>query len=206
MPIEKIKNPYKGSGQITREQFLFYEMRTTAKLINEGLDEKELIEKIVDDNLFQYPTEKSVKAMAKTCTKRLKILNNKELVEAIAMQYTDTAKQICLYAMMKQYRLVWDFMINVIGEKYRLKDYSFGQMDVNIFLIQLQEQNDYVAGWSDATIKRIRQVLIRILIENGYLDDNKADHINSIWIDPILENAIKNKGEVRALTAFNCFS
>lgn len=206
MPIEKIKNPYKGSGQITREQFLFYEMRTTAELLNDGLDEKELIEKIVEDNLFQYPTEKSVKAMAKTCIKRLKILDDKELIEAIAMKYTDTAKQICLYAMMKQYRLVWDFMINVIGEKYRLKDYDFGQMDVNVFLIQLQEQNDYVAGWSDATIKRIRQVLIRILIENGYLDDNKADHINPVWIDPILENAIKNKGDVRALTAFNCFS
>ena len=162
MPIEKIKNPYKGSGQITREQFLFYEMRTTAKLINEGFDEKELIEKIIEDNLFQYPTEKSVKAMAKTCIKRLKILDNKELVEAIVVKYTDAAKQICLYAMMKQYRLVWDFMVNVIGEKYRLKDYNFGQMDVNIFLIQLQEQNDYVAGWSDATMKRIRQVLIRI--------------------------------------------
>ena len=144
--------------------------------------------------------------MAKTCMKRLKALDNNELVEAIAVKYTDAAKQICLYAMMKQYRLVWDFMINVIGEKYRLKDYNFGQMDVNIFLIQLQEQNDYVAGWSDTTIKRIRQVMIRILIENGYLDDNKADHINPVWIDPILENAIKNKGDVRALTAFNCFS
>lgn len=206
MPIEKIKNPYKGSGQITREQFLFYEMRITAELLDEGIDEKELIEKIVEDNLFQYPTEKSVKAMAKTCIKRLKILDNKELVEAIAVKYTDASKQICLYAMMKQYRLVWDFMINVIGEKYRLKDYNFGQMDVNIFLIQLQEQNDYVAGWSDATMKKIRQVLIRILIENGYLDDNKADHINPVWIDPILENAIKNKGDVHALTAFNCFS
>ena len=76
MPIEKIKNPYKGSGQITREQFLFYEMRTTAKLINEGFDEKELIEKIIEDNLFQYPTEKSVKAMAKTCIKRYWITKN----------------------------------------------------------------------------------------------------------------------------------
>ncbi len=27
--------------------------------------------------------------------------------------------------------------------------------------------------FNDETIKRIRQVLIRILIENGYLDDNK---------------------------------
>ena len=28
-------SPYKGSGQLTREQFLFYEMRTTAKLMAE---------------------------------------------------------------------------------------------------------------------------------------------------------------------------
>lgn len=28
-------SPYKGSGQLTREQFLFYEMRTTAKLMVE---------------------------------------------------------------------------------------------------------------------------------------------------------------------------
>lgn len=30
---EVIESPYKGSAQITREQFLFYEMRTTAKLM-----------------------------------------------------------------------------------------------------------------------------------------------------------------------------
>ena len=34
-------SPYKGSGQITREQFLFYEMRTTAKLVYKGLSEEE---------------------------------------------------------------------------------------------------------------------------------------------------------------------
>ena len=39
-------SPYKGSGQITREQFLFYEMRTTAKLLQEGLTEKEVIDRI----------------------------------------------------------------------------------------------------------------------------------------------------------------
>lgn len=45
-------SPHKGSGQLTREQFLFYEMRTTAKLVAEGLEDSEVMKRIVDENLF----------------------------------------------------------------------------------------------------------------------------------------------------------
>ena len=206
MPANQIVSPYKGSGQITREQFLFYEMRTTAKLMEEGLEENEIIKRIVDDNLFQYPTEKSIRQMAKTCISRLQALDDESLVTAIATQPTDTSKQVCMYAMMKQYRLIWDFMITVIGEKYRMQNFSFSKMDVNVFFMQLQEQDDYVAGWSDSTINKIRQVIIKILVDNEYLDNIKADHINPVWLDPILENAIRNNNDDRALSAFNCFS
>ena len=199
-------SPYKGSAQITREQFLFYEMRTTAKLICEGLEDNEIIDRIVEDNLFQYPTEKSIRRKAKACIVRLKGICDIDLVEAVASQSSETAKQICLYAMMKQYRLVWDFMITVIGEKYRMQNFSFSQMDVNVFFMQLQEQDDYVAGWSESTMKKIRQILIRVLAENEYLDDIKADHINPVWLNPVLENAIRSNNDDRALAAFNCFS
>ena len=203
---EMNNSPYKGSAQITRNPFLFYEMRTTAKLIQEGLDDTDIINRIVAENLFQYPTEKSIRQMAKACVERLKGMGDETLIEAVASQSSDTAKQICLYAMMKQYRLVWDFMITVIGEKYRLQDFSFGQMDVNVFFMRLQEQDDYVAGWSESTVKKIRQILIRVLAENEYLDDIKADHINPVWLNPLLENAIRSNNDDRALTAFNCFS
>lgn len=200
------ESPYKGSAQITREQFLFYEMRITAKLMCEGLEENEIINRIVDDNLFQYPTEKSIRQIARACVARLKSMKDVDLVEAIVLQSSETAKQICMYAMMKQYRLVWDFMITVIGEKYRIQDFSFSQMDVNVFFMQLQEQDDYVAGWSEATLKKIRQILIRILAVNEYLDNIKADHINPVWLNPVLENAIRNNNDERALIAFNCFT
>lgn len=199
-------SPYKGSAQITREQFLFYEMRTTAKLMREGLNEKEIIDRIVEENLFQYPTEKSIRQLAKACVQRLVGLHDEDLVEAVASGSSETAKQICMYAMMRRYRLVWDFMITVIGEKYRMQNLSFGQMDVNVFFMQLQEQDDCVAGWSETTIKKLRQILVRVLVENEYLDDNKADHINPVLISPVLENAIRENNDDRALTAFNCFS
>ena len=95
-------SPYKGSAQITREQFLFYEMRTTAKLMREGLNDNEIIDRIVEDNLFQYPTEKSIRQMAKACVNRLKAMGDEDLIEAVASQSSETAKQICMYAMMKQ--------------------------------------------------------------------------------------------------------
>ena len=143
----KENSPY--SATITREQFLFYEVRTTAKLVCEGLNNDEVVDRIVKENLFQYPTEKSVKKMALACLRRLEALEDRTLVEAIADQPSDVSRQICLYAMMRQYRLVQDFMLTVIGEKYRKLDSSFGKIDLNVFFQRLQEQDDWVATWSN---------------------------------------------------------
>lgn len=92
-------SPYNAA--ITREQFLFYEMRTTAKLLNEGLDKDAAIGYIVSENLFQYPTEKSVRKMALACIRRLKSMENESLITAIALQPAHAAKQICLYALLR---------------------------------------------------------------------------------------------------------
>lgn len=201
---QKESSPY--SAVITREQFLFYEMRTTAKLVAEGLNDEQVADRITSDNLFQYPTEKSVRRMALTCLRRLKALDDPELVAAIASQPSDVSKQICLYAMMKQYRLVWDFMITVVGAKYENRDMSFSRMDFNVFMMCLQEQDDWVASWSDSTVTKVKQVLARILVDNEYLDSTAADHLNPVLIYPILEDAIRSSGDTKALTAFNCLA
>lgn len=206
MSMQRDESPYKGSGQMTREQFLFYEMRTTARLMAEGLSEKEIIERIVKDNLFQYPTEKSIQKMARTCMVRLKSLEDANLIVVIASQPAEIAKQVCLYAMMKRYRLIWDFMITVIGEKYRISDDSFGKIDLNSFFLRLEEQDDLVASWSDSTISKLKQVLTRMLVENEYIDSARATKLNPVWLHPVLENAIRAKGDEIALPAFNCFS
>src|SRR5699024_1378332 len=147
-------SPYKGSGQITREKFLFYEMRTAARLMEEGLSDSDVEERIVEDNLFQYPTEKSIRQMAKTCIRRLHGLQDESLIAAVAAMPQDAAKQIWLHAMMKLYLLVWGFMFSVIGQKYLMLDFSLSKMDVNVFFMQLQEQDDYVAGWSEGSMKK----------------------------------------------------
>ena len=201
-----MNSTYPYIASLTREPFLFYEMRTTAKLLTSGLSAEDAVAQITVENLFQYPTEKSIARMAKACVKRLQAMEDADLIHAIATQPTEIAKQICLYAMMKQSRLVWEFMLTVIGEKYRSKDSSFGRIDLNTYFIRLQEQDDTVASWSEGTITKLKQVLAKILVETEYLDDVRADHLNPVYLHPILENAIRSHGDLAVLPAFNCFS
>ena len=204
MPLNYASSsPYRAS--VTREPLLFYEMRTTARLLSDGVSDDEAIDQIVAENLFQYPTEKSVRRMAKACVTRLRNMKDNEMITAIADQPQDVSKQLCLYAMMKQYRLVLDFMLTVIAEKYRQQNFAFSKIDLNVFFLRLQEQDDGVATWSDSTITKLKQIFVRMLVDTEYLDDIKADHINPVLASSILENAIRSNGDEAMLPAFNCF-
>ena len=195
--------PYRA--YITREPFLFFEMRTTARLLCTGIGDAQAAERIIKENLFQYPTEKSLRGMAAACIRRLHNMEDDALIEAIAHKPQDIARQVCLYAFMKQHRLICDFMLAVIGEKYRQHDMSFGRMDMNVFFLRLQEQDDAVAQWSDSTIVKLKQILVRVLVDNEYLDTIRADRLNPVLLSPLLENAMRLHGDEAMFPAFNRF-
>ena len=177
---------------ITREQFLFNEMRIVATLLYEGKSTEEAINEIVSKNLFQYPTEKMIKNLAQVCVKRYEKAD-KELISIVATSSSSVAKQACLFLMMNYYKIVSDFMITVIGEKYRTKDFTFTKMDMNSFFTRLQEQNETVASWSEETIKKSKSVLKKLLVDNGYLDNTKSEVLNTVLLEPSIKEVIERK-------------
>jgi hypothetical protein len=193
------------NGSLTAEQFLFYEIRIAARLYLDGKAIEEAIEEIKKDNLFQYPTEREVSRLARACYKRLNALDNEELIRELASAPVSVAKQINLYAIMKYNRLVWEFMIQVIGEKYRNQDFAFSRKDINSFLTRLQAQDDSVATWSEGTINKIKSVLVRMLVETEYLDNIKDVDLNPVFLCEELEQGIRANNDLEALCAFNCF-
>lgn len=199
---------YNGSlynGSLTAEQFLFYEIRIAAKYYIDGKTIEEAIEIIKKDNLFQYPTERQVSRLARACYKRLDALNNEQLVHELAFAPSEIAKQINLYAIMKYNRLVWEFMIQVIGEKYSNQDFNFSRKDLNAFFTRLQAQNDSVSAWSENTVNKIKSVLVRMLVETGYLDGIHSTTLNPVLLCEELEDGIRTNNDYEALPAFNCF-
>ena len=193
------------NGGLTREQFLFYEIRIVASLQLQGLSREEIVEEIKHANLFQFPTERMISSIAGTCFKRLDALGSETLVYHLANAPAEVAKQINLYAMMKYNRIVWDFMTTVIGEKFRTQELAFSGKDLNIFFFDLQEQNDTVASWRDSTINKIKQVLKKTLVECEYLDSVRATQLNPVSVSPELEDEIRANHDLAALPAFNCF-
>ena len=201
----KANSPYSNCAVLTRERFLFHEMRTTAKLHIQGLSDEEIAGRVEKENLFQYPTERMSRRMAGTCLKRLSCLEDEELIRAVAEAPAEDAKQICLYAMMRQYYLVWEFMVKAVGEKYRTLDMSFGKREVNAYFLRLQEQDDYIASLSDSTIKEVKKVLMSLLVENGYLDSNRSKQLNPVMPCRLLEEGILRNHDEKSFPAFNRF-
>ena len=195
--------PYNGG--LTAEQSLFYEIRIVSKMYLEGVSVDDAIEAVKADNLFQYPTERLVSRMTRACYKRMDALNNDHLRNEIAYAPVEIAKQINLYAMMRYNRLVYEFLVGVIGEKFRNQDFSFSRKDLNTFFSRLQEQNDYVAEWSDSTLSKIKQVLTKVLVETRYLDTFKSEKLNPVFLCSELEEGIRENNDSEALAAFNCF-
>jgi len=193
------------NGGLTAEQFLFYEMRIVSKLYADGKTADDIVSIAKKGNLFQYPTERQVSRLARACVKRLEALGSDKLVDELINAPVETAKQINLYAMMRQNRLVREFMIHLVGEKFRQHDYSYTRKDINAFFSRLAEQNDDVAAWSEKTITKLKQVLTRCLIETEMLDGICDTTLNPILISQELESGIREIGDIGALAAFNCF-
>ena len=193
------------NGSLTAEQFLFYEIRIVAKYYIDSKPIEEAMDIIKKDNVFQYPTERHVSRMTKACYKRLDALNNEQLVHELAFAPNEIAKQINLCAIMKYNRLVWEFMIQVIGEKYSNQDFGFSRKDMNVFFTRLQTQNDLVAAWSENTVKKIKSVLVRMLVETEYLDGIRSTTLNPVLLCEELEEGIRANNDYEALPAFNCF-
>ena len=194
------------SGGLTREQFLFFEIRIVAGLMQQGMSRQDIIEEIKTNNLFQFPTERMIRSIANTCFRRIDALDSDDLVAFLADASADVAKQINLYAIMCENSIVYEFMTDVIGEKYRLQEYSFSVKDVNVFFMLLAEKLPAVDGWSESTIKKLKQVLVKFLVECEYLDSTKSEVLRPVYLYPELESVIRAKGDTDALAAFNCLN
>lgn len=86
-----------------------------------------MFETIKEQNLYQFPTERNLKRTFNTCIRRIELLESETLINLLAFSSVEVAKQINLYAMMLDNGIVSDFMVQVIGEKYKNQDLSFSK-------------------------------------------------------------------------------
>lgn len=196
--------PYRS---ITREQYLLREARIVAALRLECVPDAEIAARAKDENIFQYPTVRMASDIARVCLRRLDALGEGDVAAALtgllAHGTLEQARQTNLYAMMRTYRIVWEFMVGVVGVKYATLDYSLPRREIVAFMDDLRQQSPVVAAWTDKGVQKVVQVLAKSLAETGLLESTRSDRLVSIYLDSELERLIRANGDAVALPAFN---
>lgn len=191
-------------GSLSREHFSLREFRLVAKLRFEGAADEEIVERAVSENLFQYPTLSNAARMARTMLLRLASLNDEGLVGLAARGPKEHAAVINLYAMMRVYPLVCEFMMQEIAPRFRTLDYSLTHADTNAFITRYQaERRADAEPWTESTVKRIAGVLREALAGTGMLADTNSEELLPFFMDPALEDTFYRNGDQLWLAAFN---
>lgn len=144
-----------------------------------------------------------MRSLIRPCLRRLRGLEDEAAVHMIAKEPLSTARQLCLYAMMRDSRLVADFLVTVIGEKYRQHDPNFSRADIRVFFLHLAEQNDQAAAWSEETVKKLSSVLMNILLQNGYLANPRAKKLQPVILQAPVHAVLKRHHDEWMLPAFH---
>lgn len=196
---------------ITREQWLLRETRIVARLrIDEGLSNVEIASRVREQNAFQYPTEHSSANIASTCLRRLDALGEdataEQVTNLIAHGSADEARQANLYLLMRAYRLVREFMLSVVARKFQSLDLVLTRSEVQNYLEELRQSESTVSTWTDLTLGKCRQVLMKSLAEAGLSDPPKAARreydLRPLVVEPRVEQVITAAGDRAFLGAF----
>lgn len=202
MPIRTSQLNYTSS--LTSETLRFREMRIVAKLILADKSDREIRGEVISENLFQFKAGSSyTQKVLRRALQRLHALESRELIAAVAEVSSESAKQICLYSMMITSKVMLDFMLCVIAEKYRTFDMHFNG-DAEKFLNRISQQSPQQINWSALTIRTMAKSMRNALYEAGILD-RKTKTLQPILIPAVLRRAIIERGNRAILTAFNDF-
>ena len=188
------------SSVLTGAGFMLYEVKQVAKLKQQRLSDKEIRQKVLEENIFQYDKLSSMKRALPYILKRVDVLDD-TLSQLLIEEPYEVGKVINLYAIMKFDLLFYEFMKEVIAEKLNNNDYFFDKVDVNVFFAVKMEQSEFMAGWSDSTVAKLKQVFKKILLNTGMLKDLKSGELSRLSIDERIKIHLNQIGDAKYLQA-----
>lgn len=175
------------TSTFTGENFLYFETKIVSKLMLSGLSEKEIKEKVLSDNIFQYKTIKRAGRRVANVTNRLKIFDS-DFLDVFISSSNEEGRIINLFILYKNNRLLSDFMNEVIKNKYEIQQFILTYSEIKGFFNKKAQSDENVRYWKEYTIYKLSQVLRKILIEAGILKKNHNYALLTAYISENLKN------------------
>ena len=159
------------------------------KKYQELKDWNKVRELVIEDNILQKNAISSRKRIFTELKRRINSLTNQEL--SLITQLGDSQlKYLVFLSILKTYRFIYEFMVEVVLQKYLLFDYKILNSDYESFFESKQLNVEQLNQITDTTKYKLKQVLFRMLEEVQIIDDTKNKIIKKPYLDEELAKVI----------------
>ncbi|WP_428912062.1 DUF1819 family protein [Niallia sp. Krafla_26] len=180
------------SASFTSEGWFQNEINIVLPLKIEGLSKSEILERIIEKNLFQLRNETSIKKRFQMVYRRSETFST-DLAKLYVNGSRLDQKALLLYSYLKCFRLPYEFFNEVVLYNFQNNKPFIQNIDVTFFIERKEGESEKVAGWRSETKKRLRSSILMFFRESGMLQEERTDtfQINPLHISNKLKNYAK---------------
>lgn len=177
--MNKNNSPY--TAAITGCAFLYYEFQRILPVLLSADSEEQLKEEIENNQILQINSRKA---------RRTFVLEFKRRFASVPIhfwqtwqEWSETGQRAGLfYAILKTYKLVFDFHFNVTMKQWNSARHQLAKSDIIMELNEIAAHDEFVDSWSENTKDRCASQYLTILRQAGLLTD-KTNELQAIHPD-----------------------
>ena len=153
----------------------YVETKETAKLMQTH-NWKEIHQLAIEENIYQQKATARAQSEFGCIKMRLEALPE-DLIQKMITADIQTAKIITFISCMMTDRLLFEMMHEVYRNKIHYGETNISDADLNIFIQNKREQSEKVESFSDATVKKLKQVYTKYMLEVGLISGKPSERI-----------------------------
>jgi hypothetical protein len=186
----------KYTADMTAGSLLTYETRIIAGLLLDGLDFKAIKVQVEKQNILQKRSIEAAKRMFSLIKNRLEDFDT-EFYKLIYYGDADTSRQAMLVGTIKNSRIMEEFVLSTVREKYLTGDKQLTKSAWNRFVDGSRLGNPDFPSWTQNTFQKIGDCIYRALNEAGYLSD--TNELQAVYISREVKTYLENHNMLRLL-------
>ena len=183
----------------TGASFLLSESIELAKLCMQLGSCTEAVERSLESD-SETRSKSSIKRENREIALRLQTLSP-ELLERLTCAAHDETKIILLYAILRTYPIIKRFSLQVLAEKVAILDTRLQPSEIHAFFRTEEELHPALEEKSEKTKQKLKQVMLRILVDADMLSSTKEKVIIKPYIDEGLAGMILKESDESYLRA-----
>lgn len=186
------------NAEISAGSLLLFESRRIAALLLTQPDAAAWQHAVEVDNILQKKTPATARRQARLLQRRLCTLDA-QAWQMMVSRESEVLTHMLLAAAVKHSLLLGDFLLRVYADRQRRLEPALTPMDWQNFLSECAHLDPAVLAWADSTKAKLREVIVRILVEAKYLNNSRSMKLTPHALHPEVHRYLSSHHETYVL-------